>query len=327
MLRMILAALVLLLPVHARADKRIALVVGNSAYTHAGTLANPKNDATDISAELKKLDFQVVEGFNLDKAAFDRKVMEFAVALNGAQVGLFFFAGHGLQVAGQNYLMPVDARLTTAAALDFEMVRLDLIQRAMERETLTNILFLDACRDNPLARNLALVMGTRSTDVVRGLAPVEGGIGTLISFSTQPGNVALDGAGRNSPFAAALVKHIATPSDDLSAILIAVRNEVMKSTQRKQVPWEHSALMARFYFGPPPATPASQGSSAEEIAWVLVKDTKDPEQLRRFMQQFPNSVWRNEAEKRATVLATSKPKMHKGNNAKCFFFQDRQFCE
>ena len=112
--------------------------------------------------------------------------------------------------------MPVDAQLSTASALDFEMVRLDLVHRTMEREAQTNILFLDACRDNPLARNLARAMGTRSAEIGRGLAQVESGVGTLISFSTQPGNVALDGAGRNSPFAGALVKQLSTSNDDLT---------------------------------------------------------------------------------------------------------------
>jgi uncharacterized caspase-like protein len=117
---------------------------------------------------------------------------------------LFFYAGHGLQVSGANYLVPVDARLEDASGLDFELVRLDLVQRTMEREVATNIIFLDACRDKPLARNLARALGTRSVEIGRGLAPTQGGAGTLISFSTQPGNVALDGTGRNSPFAAAL---------------------------------------------------------------------------------------------------------------------------
>jgi len=137
------------------------------------------------------------------KGAFDAKVRDFAAALQGATVGVLFYAGHGLQVGGQNYLVPVDTKAETAAALDFQMVRLDLLQRTMEREAQTNIVFLDACRDNPLARNLARTMGTRSTEVGRGLAAAESGVGTLISFSTQPGNVALDGTGRNSPYAAA----------------------------------------------------------------------------------------------------------------------------
>ena len=177
---------------------------------------------------------------------------------------MFFYAGHGLQISGTNYLVPIDAQLRTASALDFEMVRLDLVQRTMEREAPTNILFLDACRDNPLAPNLARAMGTRSADIGRGLAPAESGVGTLISFSTQPGNVALDGTARNSPFAGALIRHLRSSNDDLSAILIAVRNDVMRETQRRQVPWEHSALTGRFYFIPnPPGVAVAPPAAAE----------------------------------------------------------------
>jgi uncharacterized caspase-like protein len=188
-----------------RAEARIALVIGNSAYQNTAKLTNPRNDAADMAAALKKLGFQFIEGFDLDKAALDRKIRDFATALRGADMGVFFYAGHGLQVAGQNYLVPVDAKAETASALDFEMVRLDLVQRTMENEAQTNILFLDASRNNPLARNLARALGTRSTEVGRGLAPVESGSGTLMSFSTQPGNVAADGSGRNSPFTGPLV--------------------------------------------------------------------------------------------------------------------------
>jgi phosphate transport system substrate-binding protein len=257
------AAVLLLLCVGsaAHAGKRVALVIGNSAYQHAGELANTRNDATDMAAALRAHGFQVIDGFDLDKPAFERKVRDFAAALVGAEVGVFFYAGHGMQVSGQNYLVPIDAQLKTPSALDFEMVRLDLVQRTMEREAPTNILFLDACRDNPLAPNLARAMGTRSTDIGRGLAAAESGIGTLISFSTQPGNVALDGAGRNSPFAGALLKQLTSSNDDLSAMLIAVRNDVMRETQRRQVPWEHSALTGRFYFSPGAGAPAAQPSA------------------------------------------------------------------
>jgi hypothetical protein len=127
----------------------------------------------------------------------------------------------------------------------------------MESETQTNILFLDACRDNPLVRNLARALGTRSAQIGRGLAAIESGAGTLISFSTQPGNVALDGKDRNSPFTGALVRRLQSMNDDLSSVLIAVRNDVMSETERRQVPWEHSALTGRFYFGTVPANIAN----------------------------------------------------------------------
>lgn len=217
-----------------------------------------------------------MDGFDLDKANFDRTMRDFSRALQGAEAAVFYYAGHGLQVAGQNYLVPIDAQLTGPAALEFEMVRLDMVHRIMEQEAKTNILFLDACRDNPLSRNLARAMGTRSGQVGKGLAPVESGVGTLISFSTQPGNVALDGVGSNSPFAGSLAKHMALAGDDLSAILISVRNDVMKETQGKQIPWEHSALTGRFFFGATAQSHAVPGqSSLSEAAheWLRVDKT------------------------------------------------------
>jgi Caspase domain len=229
-------------------EKRVALVIGNSEYQHTPQLTNPANDASDIAEELTKVGFSVIDRRDLDKAGMDRTLRDFAEALSGAKVGLFFYAGHGIQVGGQNYLVPVDAKLSTPAAVDFEMVRLDLVQRTMEHTTTTNIIVMDACRDNPLARNLARALGTRSTQIGRGLSAQESGEGTMISFSTQPGNVALDGDGRNSPFAEALIKHMSTPGEDISTILINVRNDVMQATGRRQVPWEHSAMTARFFF-------------------------------------------------------------------------------
>jgi hypothetical protein len=278
-----------LAPAAMAQDKRVALVIGNSEYKETPRLENPRNDAADIAAQLKKLNFTVLEGRDLDKAAMDRLIRDFAEALSGAQVGLFFYAGHGLQVGGQNYLVPVDAKLSTASAIDFEMVRLDLVHRTMEREASTNILMMDACRDNPLSRNLARALGTRSAGIGKGLAVVESGEGTLISFSTQPGNVALDGAGRNSPYAAAILKHIATPGEDLPTILINVRNDVMQETGRRQVPWEHSALTAKFYFTAPQATmPGSlTPQQIEHEFWASVKDSTTPSVLGTYLERYP----------------------------------------
>ena len=290
----LLAFLLIALPSAAQA-KRAALVIGNSAYMHADTLANPKNDASDFAGVLAKSGFEVIAAFDLDKASFERKIRDFAAALSDSDAGVFFYAGHGLQVAGRNYLVPVDAELATAESIEFEMVQLDVIQRIMERHTTTNILFLDACRNNPFARNLARAMGTRSVEIARGLAPVESGVGTLISFSTQPGNVASDGAGRNSPFAGALVKRVANSNEDLSAILIDVRNDVRKQTENKQVPWEHSALTGRFYFSgspPPQAAPLPQPDRSElERAWAFIKETDDAARLEAFIRQFGDSVY------------------------------------
>ena len=249
----------------ALAEKRVALVIGNGAYINAPPLANPKNDAEDMAAALKALGFTVILGIDLDKSAMDRKILAFEKALSGADAGVFHYSGHGLQVAGVNYLVPVDASLESAAALRIEAVRLDFVQETMEREAKMNILFLDACRNNPLARNLARALGTRSAEIGKGLAATEAGLGTLISFSTQPGNVALDGAGRNSPFSGPLAKAILTPGKDLFSILIDVRKDVLAATGGKQVTWDHSALSAPFYFQPG-APSQVKAQSPDEVA-------------------------------------------------------------
>ena len=298
MFRIAIALLLfVLVPSVGATQTRVALVVGNSAYLHTAKLPNPRQDATDTASALRMHGFKIIEGYDLDKVAFDRKIREFAVSLEGAAAGVFFFAGHGLQVAGQNYLVPIDAQLSNVSALEFEMVRLDVVHRIMEGQTSTNILFLDACRDNPLARNLARAMGTRSGEIGRGLAAVESGIGTLISFSTQPGNVALDGVGTNSPFAEALASRIrtASASEDLSTLLIGVRNKVMAATNNRQVPWEHSALRAQFYFAlrPVGAQSSPQPSptydkEVEIIFWNGVKDSKSRALLQAYLDRYPD---------------------------------------
>jgi hypothetical protein len=244
----IVAYLLLVLP--AAAEKRVALVVGNSAYVHANALPNPANDAADMARALAEVGFDVILGLDLNKQAFDGKVRDFARALEKADVALFFYAGHGLQASGRNHLVPVDAKLQVERDLDFEAISLDFVLKQMEldREGKTNIVFLDACRDNPLARNLARSMGTRSAAIGQGLAQVQTGVGTFIAYSTQPGNVALDGEGRNSPFTEALARGLRLPDRNLTAVMIEVRKEVLAATGGKQVPWDHSALTGDFYF-------------------------------------------------------------------------------
>ena len=292
------AALLLVDP--AAAEKRVALVVGNSAYSNANALANPANDANDMGSAMRALGIEVILGLDLDKRAFDAKVRDFSRALaGGADTGIFFYAGHGLQVAGRNYLVPVDAELKNERDLDFEAVSLDFVlkQMELEREGKTNIVFLDACRDNPLARNLARSMGTRSASIGRGLAQVQTGVGTFIAYSTQPGNVALDGTGRNSPFTAALAKGVREPGRNLTAVMIEVRREVLAATGGKQVPWDHSALTGDFYFHlaaapgvlPKLAAPPSGDSESEALKQRLrqveeeLKKKSDPQQTAKLV--------------------------------------------
>jgi uncharacterized caspase-like protein len=245
-------ALVSTVQPQAEARGRAALVIGSSAYVHAGRLPNPANDARDMSAALRDLGFAVTEALDLDRRRMDEAIRGFAQSIVDAEVALVFYAGHGLQVGGRNYLLPIDARLASERDLDFETISLDLILRQLEsgRDGKANLVFLDACRDNPLARNLARGMGARSEGIARGLAPVQSGAGTFIAFSTQPGNVARDGTGRNSPFAAALLTHLRDPGKGLGALMISVRRDVMAATDNAQVPWDHSALTAEFYFRP-----------------------------------------------------------------------------
>jgi formylglycine-generating enzyme required for sulfatase activity len=304
---------VLLGLVPALAEKRVALVIGNTNYRHAPELKNPGHDATDIAATLKGLGFIVVGDrahLDLDKASMDRAVRDFAETMVGADVGLFFYSGHGLQIAGVNYLVPVDARLTTASALDFEMLRLDLVQKQMEREANSNVLFLDACRNNPLARNLARAMGTRSTEIGRGLANVSAGVGTLISFATQPDNVAQDGTGRNSPFTTSLLKHMAAAEQDLTGILISVRNDVRTVTAGRQVPWENSALTGRFYFAGAPAASITgnvpQSADPAAQAWAVIQNTTSIAVLETYISQFGSTVYGGYARARVEELKKSQ---------------------
>lgn len=294
-----LLALSLLMCGKVAAAGKVALVIGNSDYQHVPELPNPKNDAADVASKLRQIGFHVIDGRDLTLVELRGTVRRFIDALSDAELGLFYYAGHGLQVNGRNYLAPVDARLETYDDLDFEAFPVETILAAMERKTKTNLVFLDACRNNPLARNLARSMGTRSTDVGRGLARISTGIGTLISFSTQPGNVALDGAGRNSPFTSALVKHLGTPGEDITRSLRRVRNDVLELTSGKQVPWENSSLTGDVILVEPAIPAASdrqktsgsdEGSSAEvEIAyWNSIKDADSTAFFQSYLANYPS---------------------------------------
>ena len=251
----------------AAAEKRVALVIGNSAYENVPRLTNPSNDASDVAAKLKALGFEVVEGIDLGKRDMEKRIRAFAEALNGADVGLFYYAGHGLQVDQRNFLAPVDAQLKSESDLDFEAVQLDLVLKNMVRNAATSLVFLDACRDNPLAAKLAQV--GRSLDVGRGLARIETPASMMIVYATEPGKVALDGTGRNSPFTGALLRHIDTEGASISDVMIAVRNDVLSETSGKQRPFESASLTGQFFFKPKPEEIADKSSSSSAEIAVL----------------------------------------------------------
>ena len=227
----------------AQRERRVALVIGNGTYKNAPVLPNPRNDATDMAVILRKLGFDVIDGHDLDRRDMENKIREFSRKIENADLALFYYAGHGLQVTGKNYLVPIDAKLEREGDLSFEAIDVDVVLQQLENGPRANLVFLDACRNNPLARNFARSLGIRSAAVGMGLASIQGGIGTMIVYATQPNNVALDGDGRNSPFTAALLAHLPNPGVDISIVLRRVRADVIQATNQKQVPWDHSSLV------------------------------------------------------------------------------------
>ena len=231
-------------------EKRVALVIGNSNYAHAEPLTNPINDASSIASTLRELGFRVEEGLDLDliKMGDSQEIFEQMLG-TGADVALLFYAGHGLQVNGKNYLIPIDAKIDSKPHLS-RAIRFDDLLDSMSQGARANLVFLDACRNNPFTRNLTRTMDqkTRSLDIREGLAKTEKVEGAFISYSTAPDMVAFDGEGKNSPYTRALLKYIHTPRLSVSDMMIEVRNEVATETSEKQIPWEQSSLRARFFF-------------------------------------------------------------------------------
>jgi len=250
------------------AEGRVAMIVGNSSYIHSRALKNPRHDGDALSQAFTRLGFQVIEGRDLSKTDMEERLQDFYRALESAEVGVFFYAGHGLQLNNKNFLVPVGFDPGIDAYLGDQLIVLDTILNEMTRRTTVNLVFLDACRDNPFATALNARMTTgrsvaidqqRGVQVVgTGLAEVKGSTGTLIAYATQPGNVAMDGVGENSPFTLGLLDHLETPGLEVRDLLIRVRGSVVKETNGAQIPWDHSSLMERFYFkkkqfrAPPP---------------------------------------------------------------------------
>ena len=226
--------LVVLCAGECKADKRIALVVGNSRYQNVAPLNNPRNDATLMAETLRGAGFTLVGNraqLDLDKTGFDRAVQDFGSQLIGANVALFYYSGHGMQIRGENYLVPISANPTREADVDFQMLNVALVLREMEGSgTKLNIVILDACRNNPFGGR-----GLRGTN--SGLAQIQGAEGTLISFATQPGNVAQDGDGRNSPFTQALAETIRKPGLEVLQTFNQVGLKVVRATGGVQIPW------------------------------------------------------------------------------------------
>ena len=325
-MRLIAAILVLigLFATPAAAERRVALVIGNGDYSSVPGLANPRADAEEMAAALRRLGFEVELGIDLDLQGMRRTVQAFARQLEGAEVALFFYAGHGMQVYGQNYLLPVDAALETEADLDFAAFPARLVMAQMERWPSIKIVILDACRNNPFATQLSRSMGkTRAGRALnRGLAPIETTGGTLLAYATDPGDVAADGEGRHSPFTAALLKHVETPGVEINTMLARVRAEVYRSTGEQQRPWTETSLIGEFYMAPkapepPPVTeamlapqpapgPAPQNGmdprTIELALWDAAEAGGTLADYQEYLRQYPDGVFAGIARNRIAAL-------------------------
>ena len=234
-------------------ERRIALVIGNSAYK-SSPLRNPVNDATDMASALSRLGFQVTLGKNMNRKEMHRTIRKFGKDLKQGGVGLFYYAGHGMQVNGKNYLIPIGADIQSEDEVQVESIDAGSVLRKMEVAANTmNMVFLDACRNNPFARSF------RSTN--KGLAQMDAPSGSLIVYATAPGSVAADGDGRNGIFTQNLLSYLDTPDLEVGQMLRKVRVSVRKETDGKQTPWESSSLEGNFYFVP--GTKAANVSSLD----------------------------------------------------------------
>lgn len=310
----------------ARAETRIALVIGNGGYAGFPPLENPPNDARLMAATLTDVGFDVLEHTDLDQHAMKRAIQDFGRKLEAAgpdTVGLFFFAGHGVQANGVNYLIPLGARIEREPDLEIEAIPLDwVLLQAESAGNRMNILVLDACRDNPVTRSV------RSAR--RGFTAVDAPRGTLIAYATSPGDVALDGTGGNSPYTKALAETITEPGLVAESAFRTVRVKVMNETGERQVPWENSSLTGEFFFNPagetevaarrdeaPPSTAANQTAAprsglesketAELLFWDSIQESDNPILYRSYLERYPDGIFAPVARERLRELTRPAP--------------------
>ena len=302
----------------ARADRRVAFVVGNGAYKNVQALPNPPIDAKSMAGVLRNVGFEVVEGTNLTRDKMTERLLEFGKKAQGADVALFFYAGHGIAISGTNYLLPIDADIKSE--MDVKLgaaINIDLTLDQTMSDAKVKLVFLDACRDNPFAAKIKSNSATRSVNVQSGLAEMKSGEGTLIAFATGPGQTALDGQeGTNSPFTRALMANIAKPGVEIQQAMTQVRAQVNEETNKGQLPWGHTNLIGSVYLnGAPPAgapvavaanapvaAATSGGSDVELEFWRSIKESNKPEELNAYLTNYPNGQFKSLALARIASL-------------------------
>ena len=301
----------------AKADKRVAFVVGNGNYKNVAALPNPPIDAKAMAAVLRNVGFEVVEGTNLTRDTMTERLLEFGKKAQGADVAVFFYAGHGIAISGSNYLLPVDADIKSE--MDVKLgaaINIDLTLDQTMSDAKVKLVFLDACRDNPFAAKIkSNTSATRSVSVGSGLAEMKSGEGTLIAFATGPGQTALDGTGGgNSPFTRALIDNITQPGIEIQQAMTKVRAEVNEQTNKGQLPWGHTNLIGSVYLNPAPAAAASTSAAPAAVAstsgntdvelefWRSIKDSNKPEELNAYLSSYPNGQFKSLALSRIASL-------------------------
>ncbi len=321
MWRILLAVLISAVPATAAAqrnlnvapaqagEQRVALVIGNSAYKDS-PLANPANDAADIAKALERFGFKVILKRNAGSRDMRQAIREFGAELRRAQVGLFFFAGHGVQVKGENYLVPVGADIQSEAEAEDLAINANLALRTMEEaQVKVSIIVLDACRNNPFARSF------RSAS--RGLAQMNAATGSVIAFATAPGSVAADGAGRNGTYTKHLLASLNQSDTDLLKVFQRTRAGVVRETGGKQTPWESTSLVGDFYFRPgtqvaaapqttptpAAATPATDPVALELALWESVRNSRNADELNAYLEQYPKGRFAGVARARLKALS------------------------
>src|ERR1700722_18937698 len=245
----------------AQYEQRVALVIGNGAYVNAGTLKNPANDAKAMAGALRRAGFDVIEAENANRRAMIEATRSFAERLSPGGIGLFFYAGHGIQSRGANYLLPVDVTLAVEDDLKYESMDVqDILNKLDDARVRLSLVILDACRDNPFVRP--------GRSMARGLAQIDAPRGTIIAYATAPGKTAADGDGDNGVYTSELLKAMSEPGRKLQDVFERVIDRVEHQTGNAQTPWISSSFRGDFYFfgpvtvnvTPPNATPSSQSS-------------------------------------------------------------------
>ncbi len=297
--------------------RRVALVIGNGAYENAPALVNPANDARAMAGMLRRVGFEVLEGVDLGRAAMEELLARFEERAREAEAALAFFAGHGVQVDGRNYLLPIDARLEQKADLRRQIQADWLVEDAGRAKRLA-LVILDACRDNPLARSLQA--RGRGLGVGRGLAQIQDQPpNTLVAYATAADATAADGEGANSPFTAALLEHLPTPGLEIGLALRRVRDAVIERTGGRQRPFTYGSLGGEEFYlvppaagagpaGTPPAVEGPRREDAEVAFWRSVEGSRDAGDLEAYLRRFPDGVFAGLARNRLEALrATASP--------------------